>query len=193
MQQVFEGFEDGGLEGDALVGVGVVGGEVDGSEVGGTGFAEGGDKGVVGGSEAIVRGDDEHGTVGEFRGEIDGVPSGCVCEDLFGETLRGAAGERGQSAFSKTGGETGDCFFPLAGLGGVCFIDAHIGGGDEAYGFDGWVLRADVACDEAAHAVTDEDDVFGIGAELLCVSGVAHVGDCGLRVFDGVSEREVAG
>ena len=40
---------------------------------------------------------------------------------------------------------------------------AHVGGGDEADGFDGGVLRADVAGHEAAHAVADEDEVGGVG------------------------------
>ena len=73
------------------------------------------------------------------------------------------------------------------------FVDAHIGCGDQADGFDGGVLRADVAGHEAAHAVADEDDVGGVGAELFRVGGVAQIGDGGLGVFDGVGEGEVAG
>jgi hypothetical protein len=73
------------------------------------------------------------------------------------------------------------------------FVDAHVGCGDQADSFDRRVLRADVAGHESAHAVADEDDVGGIGAELARVGGVAQVSDGGLRVFDGVGEGEVAG
>ena len=56
MLQVVEVFENGLLQGDALIGVGVVGGEVDGGEVCGPCFAERGYEGVVGGGEDCYAG-----------------------------------------------------------------------------------------------------------------------------------------
>ena len=117
MLEVIESFKNGGLECDALVGVGVVGGEVDGGEVVGSGFTESRDEGIVGGSEAIVGGDDEHGTARELGGEIHGVPCCCVCEDLFGETFGRATGKRRHSFGGQVSSEMRDGFFFLSGFG----------------------------------------------------------------------------
>ena len=171
----------------------MIGREVDGGDVGGAGFVKGGDEGVVGGGEAVVGGDDEHGAGGEFWGEGRNVPGGCVCDDLFGEAQGRAAGE-GRHAFGgEVGGESGGGFFLLTRLEGLHSVDAHVGCGDQADSFDGRFLCADVSGHEAAHTVADENDVGGVGAEFARVGGVAQVGDGGLRVFDGVSEGEVAG
>jgi len=171
----------------------VIGGEVDGGDVGCAGFVKGGDEGVVGGREAVVGGDDEHGAAGESWGEVGDVPGCGVGDDFFGEALGRAAGEGRHAVGGEVGGEAGGCFFLLSWLEGLHFVDAHVGCGDQADGFDGGVLRGGVAGYEAAHAVTDEDDVGGVGAELFRVGWVAQVGDGGLRVFDGVGEGEVAG
>jgi len=72
-------------------------------------------------------------------------------------------------------------------------VDSHVGCGDQGDGFDGGILRANVAGHEAAHTVADEDDVGGVGAEFFRVGGIAQIGDGGLGVFDGVGEGEVAG
>src|SRR5205807_1419711 len=82
-----------------------------------------------------------------------------------------AAGERRHAFGGEVGGEAGCCFFFLSGLEGLHFVDPHVGGGDEADGFDGGILRAGVAGHESAHAVADEDDVGGFGAEFFRVDG----------------------
>src|SRR5216683_7118364 len=102
---------------------------MDGGYVGRAAFMKGGDEGVVGWCEAVVGGDDEHGTGGELWGEVGDVPDCCVRDDLFGEALRGAAGE-GRHAFgSEVGGETGCRFLLLSGLEGLHLVDAHVGCG----------------------------------------------------------------
>ena len=52
--EVFEGFQYGFFEGDALIGVGVIGCEMNCGDVGCAGFVKGGDEGVVGGREPVV-------------------------------------------------------------------------------------------------------------------------------------------
>ena len=175
----------------------MIGGEVDGGQVGCAGFVEGGDEGVVRWCEAVVGGDDEHWAGDEFWGEVGDVPGRGVGDDLFGQSFGRASGE-GRHAFgSEVGGEAGGGFLFLRGCQGLHLgldgVDAHVGRGDEADGFDGWILRGGVSGHESAHAVADEDDVGGVGAELFRVGGIAQVGDGGLGVFDGVGEGEVAG
>ena len=72
----------------------MVGRQMDGGDLGCAGFVKRLDEGVVGGSEAVVGGDDEHGAVCEFRGEGGNVPGCRICDDFFGEALGRAAGER---------------------------------------------------------------------------------------------------
>jgi hypothetical protein len=81
----------------------------------------------------------------------------------------------------------------LSGWDGLEFVYTHVCCGDEDDCLDGGILRGGVACDEAAHAVAEEDDVVGVGAEFFGVDGIAQVGDGGLCVLDGVGEGEVAG
>ena len=131
------------------------------------------------------------------RVRVSGRGWGCSrrrrSRDFFGETLGRAAGEGRHAFCGEVGGEACGGFLFLAGLEGLHFVDAHVGCGDQPDGLDGGVLRADVAGHEAAHAVADENDVGGVGAELFRVGGVAQVGDGGLRVLNGVGEGEVAG
>jgi len=188
-----EAVEDGLLEGDAVVGVRVVGVHVDLLDLGVAGLLERGEEGVVGWGEAVVGGDDEDGAGGELRCEVDGVPGVGVDDDLFCEAGGSAAGEWRHAFGGEAGGDGMKGEPALIFRDGLQLIDAHVGGGDEADGFDGGVVGGDVAGHEAAHAVADEDDVGGVGAETLCVGRVAHVGDSGLGVFDGVGEGEVAG
>jgi hypothetical protein len=171
----------------------VVGGHVDGDDLFASGLVEGFDEGVVDGGEAVVGGDDEDGTGGEFGGDTYGVPGWGVGDDLFGEALRCAAGERCNAFGGEGGGETARGFVFGSGFEGLHFACAHVGGGDEDDGFDRGVLGGGVSSHEAAHAVADEHDRTGVGAELLCSGWIAKEGDGGLRVFEGVGEREVAG
>ena len=102
--EVFERFQYGFFQGDALVGVRVIGRHMDCGDLGCAGFVKGGNEGVVGGSEAVVRGDDEHGAAGEFWGEVGDVPGCCVGDDFFGEALGGAAGEGRHAVGGEVGG-----------------------------------------------------------------------------------------
>ena len=69
----------------------------------------------------------------------------------------------------------------------------EVGCGDGGDGFDGRVVCRALDGHEASHAVTDEDEVGGVDAELFSVGGITQIGDGGLDVFDAVGEGEVAG
>jgi hypothetical protein len=191
--QIVQAFQHGLFECDALVGVGVIGRQMDGGDVGCAGFVKSLHESVVGGSEAVVGGNDEYRAGCELRGEVGDVPRCCVRDDLLGEALGRATGQ-GRHAFGgEVGGETGRGFFLLSGLEGLHPVDTHVGCGDQADGSNGGILRSGVAGHESAHAVADKNDVGGVGSELFRVGSVAQIGDGGLRVFNRVGEGEVAG
>ena len=107
--------------------------------------------------------------------------------------MGGAAGEWGEALGGETGRNGLDGQVAPGGREGFDGVDGHGGGGDEDDGSDCGILRGGVAGEEAAHAVADEDEVGGIGAEAAGVGGIAEVGEGGLGVLDGVGEGEVAG
>ena len=191
-----EAIEDGLGEGDAFVGVGVVGGEVDGFGLGAAGFFECGGESIGGRGVAVVGGDDEDGSGGEFGGEGGDVPVGGVGEELFGEIGGaggwGAAVEGGEAVGVEGCGDFGEGGLLLMGLDDGERAASHVGGGDEVYGADFGVAGGYVGGDHASHGVADEDDGFGIGAELLCVDGVAEPGEGSFGVLDAVGEGEGA-
>lgn len=108
------------------------------------------------------------------------------------EALCGASGEWRKAFFRESFRDGIDGVAPVVGRERLYLVDGHVGGGDKADGLDVGVLRAGIASHESAHAVADEDDLFGIGTEAGGVCGVAEVGDGRLYVFDGVSKREIA-
>ncbi len=54
-------------------------------------------------------------------------------------------------------------------------------------------MRSGIEAEEAAHAVANDGDFRRVGAVFFGVGGIAEECDRGLRVFDGVGEREIAG
>ena len=190
---LLEEVEDGLLERDAVVGVGVVGGHVYLVDLLIAGFVEGFDKGVVCGGEAIVGGENEDVTSGEFGSEVHEVKCGGVGDDLVGETLGAGAGERGHAFVGEVGGDGFDGSIVLVGGERLQAAGVEVGCGDGGDGFDGGVVCAALDGHEASHAVTDEDDVGGIDAELFGVGGIAQIDDGGVDVFNAVGEGEVAG
>jgi hypothetical protein len=151
------------------------------------------DEGIVHWGEAIVRCGYEYTAASQFRDEAEKVPSGRVGDYFASEALGCAAGKRSHALSSEAGHE------PLYGC--VLFVDGkglqaagvEVGCGDGHDSLDCGVVRASLECHEAARAVTNENDVAGVGAELFGIGGIADIGDGGLSVFDGVSEGEVAG
>ena len=144
-----------------------------------------------GGGEAVVGGEDEERAGLASLGEGGDVPAAGVGEELLGEGFGGAAGE-GACRRRRGRGVGWDVGVDCDRAGGRAAA-GHVGGGDEADGFDGGVVRAGDSGDHAAHAVADEDEVVRVGAEAGGVGGIAEVGDGGVGVFDGVGEGEVAG
>src|SRR5579859_1115477 len=185
--------QDGCLERDPLVGVAMVGGEVLRGDMGRSSLLERRDERIVGQSESVIGGQVEDRAVNQLRCKVRNVPGIGIGNGFFGEALRRAASKRSYAFICKVLRYGIDRPIAIGDGEGLNLVDGHVGGGDEADGLDGGVLRAGITSHEAAHAVADKDDLFWINSKACCVAGIAKIRNGGVNIFDGMGEGEVAG
>lgn len=179
MDGLVEPLEDGGFKRDAVIAETVIGIEVRIGD-GRAGLLKRGGQAFIGGSEAVVGGEDEDGARSNFGREGGESPGGGV-----GSGLLIQSGHRGSGERREVGGVSVAAKVALEIVHGTALCDDDAGG-------ELRMLRESGDGHEAAHAVTDGDDAMDVDVESGHVSRVSDVGQHGAHVFHAVGEAEGA-